>query len=61
MPQYLMAVYTINTVIVNVEADSREEAVEKFDKGGEDLNVLNIPETTYSAVFEPFIEPEQIE
>lgn len=59
MGKYLLAVYTISTVLVSVEAENKEEAAEKFDKGDDNLSVLQIPETTYSVILEPFEKPEK--
>ena len=48
MTEFLFTIYTIKTMITQVEAEDVEEAKEKIGSGNTELTWLQIPEATFS-------------
>jgi hypothetical protein len=58
MKTFLFTVYTIKTMVTQVEADSIEEARQIVEDPEADLSWLMIPEATYNFFSHPFEEEE---
>ena len=59
MTSWLFTVYSVRTMITEIEAEDIEEAKKKIEEEGAGLSWLQIPETTFS--FFSMQEPEDVD